>query len=356
MHFDNGTSPLGYKNYIKKKKLFLLISIIILIIVFFLSIMIGVVNISIIEIFKLFFNGEVPNQIRTIVFNIRLPQALTALFAGMGLALVGVVMQAVLNNPLGSPFTLGISNAAAFGAAFSVMILGTGAMHSSTADSVKILNHYLTTSVSFSFCLLTSILILFISKIKRGSPETMILAGVALGSLFTAGTMFLQYFADDTQLAAMVFWTFGDTARAGQKELLIIIFSVLIMFILFLLLSWKYNAISSGDETAKSLGVNSEYLRLFTMLTGSLLTAIIISFLGIIGFVGLIAPHIVKKIIGDDHRYLIPGTALCGAILLLSADLISRVILLPHILPVAIITSFLGSPLFIYLLIKGYRS
>lgn len=355
MHLDHGSDPLAYKHYVKKKKCFIFFCILVLTLVLILSIMIGVNNIPIIDIIKTFLNMDVAKQTELIILKIRFPQALTAIFAGAGLAVVGAVMQSVLNNPLGSPFTLGISNAAAFGAAFSVMILGTGTMQSTASNPVTIISPYLTTGISFLFCIITSIIILLISRIKKGSPEAMVLAGVALGSLFTAGTMFLQYFADDTQLAAMVFWTFGDTARAGWKELLIIIFSVTTAFIFFTFLSWKYNAISSGNETAKSLGVNTEHVRIYTMLTGSLVTAIIISFLGIIGFVGLIAPHMVRRIIGGDHRYLIPATALCGGILLLSADLLSRTILLPHVLPVAIITSFLGAPLFIYLLIKGYN-
>ncbi|MCG8572851.1 MAG: iron ABC transporter permease [Spirochaetes bacterium] len=355
MHLKPDTAPTKYQQYIHRKVVFLIICLCLLFFVFILSISLGAVSIPPIDVLKTLLNIEMPRQTELIIRQIRLPQTLTALVAGAGLALAGVVLQSVLNNPLGSPITLGISHAAAFGAAFSVMILGTGAMHSSAADAVRIVNHYLTTLVSFSFCILSSLLILIISRIKRGAPEVMILAGVALGSLFTAGTMFLQYFADDTQLAAMVFWTFGDTSRATWKELGIIAVTVTLSFFYFIYFSWNYNAIGSGDETAKSLGINVETVRIITMVIASFGTAVIISFLGIIGFVGLICPHIIRRIIGDDHRFLIPGTVLCGSILLITADLISRTILLPHVLPVAIITAFLGSPLFIYLLIKGYR-
>jgi iron complex transport system permease protein len=197
--------------------------------------------------------------------------------------------------------------------------------------------------------------ILLITRIRRASPEVMVLAGVAMGSLFTAGTMFLQYFADDVQLAAMVFWTFGDTARASWKELSFITVVVVLASIFFMFNRWNYNAIDAGDETANGLGVNVKRTRIFGMLVASVVTAIIVAFLGIIGFVGLVCPHIVRRLIGDDHRFLIPGTCIMGGILLLAADTVARIMLAPHILPVAILTSFLGAPVFIYLLIRGYR-
>jgi iron complex transport system permease protein len=274
--------------------------------------------------------------------------------SGAGLAVAGLAMQSILRNPLGSPFTLGISNAAAFGAAFSVMILGSGTMQSTAADAVVISNPYLTTSSAFLFCLLATGVILLIAKIKQASPEVMILTGVALGSLFTAGTMFLQYFADDVQLAAMVFWTFGDVGRANWQELIVISIVTVAAFLYFVVNRWNYNAVHAGDETAKGLGVPVDQIRLIGMVIASLVTATIISFVGIIGFVGLVCPHMVRRLIGDDHRFLIPGTLIAGALLLLAADTVARIMLAPNILPVAILTAFLGAPVFIYLLIKGY--
>ena len=290
-----------------------------------------------------------------IIWNIRLPQALTAIVAGCGLAVAGVAMQSILRNPLGSPFTLGVSQAAAFGAAFSVMILGTGVMHSTGADAITLTSLPLTTLVAFIFCLLATGVILLISKHKQASPEVMVLAGVALGSLFTAGTMFLQYFADDAQLAAMVFWTFGDTARASWRELGVMSGVVALATLYFVWNSWNYNAIDAGDEQAKGLGVPVERVRLVGMLCASLIPACIIAFLGIIGFVGLVCPHAVRRLIGDDHRFLIPGSCVTGGLLLLASDTAARLLLAPHVLPVAILTSFLGAPVFLYLIIRGYR-
>jgi len=210
-----------YSGYIRRKLLFLGAGGFLLIAGILASLSLGSVSIPFGEVIKVLTGSGRTGQWQTIILRIRLPQALTALSAGIGLATSGVVMQSILRNPLGSPFTLGISNAAAFGAAFSVMLLGTGAMGSRGADAVIINNPYATTATAFLFCMLAAGVILLIARIKHSSPEVMVLAGVALGSLFTAGTMFLQYFADDVQLAAMVFWTFGDLARAGWRELII---------------------------------------------------------------------------------------------------------------------------------------
>ena len=264
-------------------------------------------------------------------------------------------MQSILRNPLGSPFTLGISHAAAFGAAFAVMILDSGTMASSHVGAVTISHPYITTGMAFFCCLLASFFIVAIARMRGASPESMILAGVALGALFTAGTMFLQFFADDNQLAAMVFWTFGDIARASWKELAVLATVTLAATLYFLLNAWNYNAMDAGDETAKGLGVRVERVRLLGMLAASLVTAVIVSFLGIIGFVGLVCPHMVRRLIGGDNRFLLPATALVGAVLLLVSDTAARLVLSPHLLPVSIITAFMGAPVFIFLIIKGHR-
>lgn len=183
----------------------------------------------------------------------------------------------------------------------------------------------------------------------------MVLTGVALGSLFSAGTMFLQYFADDVQLAAMVFWTFGDLARASWRELAVMSSVTIASSAYFMLNSWSYNAMDAGDETAASLGLPVSRKRLAGMLVASLVTATTISFVGVIGFVGLVGPHIVRRLLGDDHRYLIPGSILAGAILLLAADTAARTVMSPRVLPVAILTAFVGAPAFVFLLVRGYK-
>jgi iron complex transport system permease protein len=355
MHLEDGKIPLEYNRYIGRKAAANAAGLVLLLILLVVSISVGAVPIPLGAVIRTLFSSSGSRQWEIIIFNIRLPQALTAVVAGAGLAVSGVSMQSILRNPLGSPFTLGIANAAAFGAAFSVMILGSGAMSSSGADAVTVTSPYLTTLTAFLACLAATGVILSISRIKRASPEVMVLAGVALGSVFTAGTMFLQYFADDVQLAAMVFWTFGDVGRASWRELITISLVTIGASVYFIFNRWNYNAIDAGDETARGLGVPVEQIRLVGMVVAALVTATIIAFVGVIGFVGLVCPHMVRRIVGDDHRFLIPATLIAGGLLLLAADTVARIILAPNVLPVAILTAFMGAPVFLYLLVKGYR-
>ena len=351
MHFEDGAIPEEYARHIGLKRLYVLTGLILLSLSLVWAISLGAVEAPFWAVVKTLTGAAASKRLDLVVWNIRLPQALAAMTAGAGLAVAGAAMQSILRNPLGSPFTLGISHAAAFGAAFSVMILGGGVMTSSGA--VSIADPYLATASAFLCSLLAAGAIVLISRLRSASPETMVLAGVALGALFTAGTMFLQYFADDVQLAAMVFWTFGDTARASWSELGLIAAVTLACSAYFMANAWNYNAIDAGDETAKGLGVRVERVRLVGMLLSSLLTASIISFLGIIGFVGLVAPHMVRRVIGADHRYLLPATFVTGALLLLLSDTAARLILAPHVLPVSVLTAFMGAPVFLYLIARG---
>lgn len=355
MHLNESDLPQGYLKYVWKKIVFLLASLIFLVFAVALSVSVGAVNIPLYDVFNVLIGNAQTSTWHTIIWNIRLPQALTGVVAGIGLAVAGVAMQSILRNPLGSPFTLGISNAGAFGAAFAVMILGTGTMRSRISDPIVINNPYTTTITAFVFCLLATAFILGIASIKKASPEVMILAGVALSSLFSAGTMFLQFFADDVQLAAVVFWAFGDVSRAYWRELGIMSVVVLFATVYFFMNRWNYNAIDAGDDTASGLGVNVGRVRMIGMIVSSLVTAVIVSFLGVIGFIGLVCPHIVRNIIGDDNRFLIPGSVLVGGILLSISDTAARLIVAPHVLPVAILTAFMGAPVFIFLLLRGKR-
>jgi iron complex transport system permease protein len=355
MHFNQGTINPEYTRYIGRKTFFIILCVLTLAATIVFSISQGAAGIPFVDVVRVLAKISVSKRFDIIIWNIRLPQALSAVVAGAGLAVSGAVMQSILRNPLGSPFTLGISHAAAFGAALAVMILDSGVMTSTNVGAVSISNPYLTTFTAFLFCLMASMAIVAISKIRGASPETMVLSGVALGALFTAGTMFLQFFADDVQLAAMVFWTFGDVARASWPELAFLSVVTLAATLYFLMNAWSYNAVDAGDETAKGLGVKVERVRLVGMLVASLVTAIAVAFLGIIGFVGLVCPHIVRRLIGGDHRFLLPATAVAGGLLLLVSDTAARLILAPHLLPVSILTAFMGAPVFIYLIVRGYR-
>ena len=352
MHLSHTEIPKEYKSHISRKIFFIISGLIALCLVFLFSISVGAVRVPMKELLAALTGSALDTKWHIIIWNIRMPQALTAVVGGAGLAVAGVMMQSILRNPLGSPFTLGISHAAAFGAALSVMIF-SGNTNVSGINTTGISSPYTTALMAFIASLIATGIIIAISRIRRASPEVMVLTGVALGSLFTAGTMFLQYFADDVQLAAMVFWTFGDVGRANWNELSLM-FVVLIGLIVYGFWNrWNYNAIDAGDDTAKGLGVHVSHVRLWGMLAASFMTAVIVAFLGVIGFVGLVCPHMVRRLIGDDYRFLLPGTCIAGGLLLLAADTAARMILAPHILPVSILTAFLGAPVFIYLIIRG---
>jgi iron complex transport system permease protein len=354
MHFHDGQIPRDYMRYVGRKTAFIILTALTLVGLLVYSVSTGAVHIPALDVMDAFLGAEGSKRYEIIIWNIRLPQALAAVVAGAGLSASGLVMQSVLRNPLGSPITLGLTHAAAFGAAFSVMVLGAGEMTSSNVGAVSINNPSLTIAVAFAFSMLTTLVIVGVARMRGTSPEVMILTGVALNALFTAGTLFLQFFADDVQLAAMVFWTFGDAARADWAELAIMTVVTLASVAYFLCNRWNYNAMEAGNETAKGLGVKVERVRLWGMIIAALMTSVLVSFLGIISFVGLICPHMVRRVVGDDQRFLMPASALVGGALLLASDTVARTIMAPNILPVSILTAFLGAPVFIYLILTRY--
>lgn len=288
-----------------------------------------------------------------VVFNIRLSRVIASILGGIGLAISGAAMQSILRNPLASPYTLGISSAAAFGAAFAVIFLGAGMQHSVSADAVIVTNPYIVTVCAFIWSIICTLAILGLSRIRGTSTETIVLAGIALGSLFSAGLASMQYFANDVELAAIIFWQFGDLGKAVWRDVFLLAFTIVPVFVVFLYLSWDMNALDAGDETAKSLGVNVVRVRNIGMCLSALATALVVSFFGIIGFVGLVVPHIVRRVIGGDERFVLPASAAFGGAFLLICDTFARTLISPTVLPVGIITSFMGAPLFIYLLIRG---
>ncbi|MCK8114840.1 iron ABC transporter permease [Coriobacteriia bacterium M08DHB] len=291
-----------------------------------------------------------------IVWNIRLPRVMAAIVAGTGLAVSGAVMQGVLRNPLASPFTLGVSQGAAFGAALAIIGFGAGATGTAAADAVRISNVWSVAGFAFAGAMVATLAVLAISRTRGATPETIVLAGVALGSLFSAATALMQYFAEDTQVAAVVFWTFGDLGRAAWRDIGLMAVVVGVCVTYFFWHRWDYNALETGAESAHGLGVHVERVRLLGMLAASFATAAIVAFLGIIGFIGLVGPHLVRRVMGSDHRFLLPASAAAGALLLLVADTVGRTLISPVVLPVGAITSFLGAPLFLYLLVARRRS
>lgn len=289
----------------------------------------------------------------TIVWNIRLPRVLGAIVVGAGLALAGSVMQSVLNNPLGSPYTLGLSHAAMLGAAVAIVGLNGGATAADQSLGLGVFGPYVVTASAFLASMTSAGIILALAKYRGASPETMILTGIAVGSLCTAATTAIQYFASQSDLASIVFWSFGDVGRATWTNVAIVTAALVPSAAYFLRHSWKYNALDAGDETARGVGIDVDAVRNRGMLVASFVTALSVSFVGIIGFVGLVVPHVVRKLIGNNKEFLLPASALTGALLLLVSDTAGRTVMAPEVLPVGIVTSFVGAPFFVYLVIRG---
>lgn len=340
-----------YRKYIRFKQLFLLLMVAIVAVVALVAIGCGSSGLTIPQVVQTLL-GRGDKQSNVIVFNLRLPRTVTAIVGGIGLASVGCVMQSILRNPLASSSTLGVSQGAAFGAAFAIIALGAGMQHQ-TLDGVGISNPYSVSVCAFIGSMLSTSVVLGLSRFKRITPQTMILSGVALSSLFSGGTTLLQYFADDVKVAAVVFWTFGNLGSTSWREILIMTVVVTASMIYFMLNRWNYNALQSGEDTAKGLGVNTNRFLLSSMVICSVTASVIVSYCGIINFIGLIAPHLMRRVVGSDYRYLLPASALMGSVLLLLSDTVARLVVQPVILPIGAITSFLGAPLFLYLIFKG---
>ncbi|ADD67763.1 transport system permease protein [Denitrovibrio acetiphilus DSM 12809] len=284
------------------------------------------------------------------IWNLRLPKILAALAVGSALAVSGVILQNILNNPLASSFTLGLSQGASFGATFSIIVLGAGFM-SGGASGFGGLG--IVAAGAFAGAVLSSLIILLFSFVKGMTPQGLILVGVAMSAFFSACTMLMQYFSTDTQLAAAVFWTFGDLGKGGWSEG-ITVFAVMTAGILFSVkYSWDYNAIQWGDLHAAGLGVEVKKIRIYSLIMTSLMSAFATAYYGVIGFVGLIAPHMVRMMFKHvDHGFLIPASAVLGGVFLLGADTLAQMIFFPLSLPVGVITAFAGVPMFLFILMK----
>lgn len=345
-----------YDVFLRKKRLVLVIAFLATIVTALFAISAGSLSIPVPEVIKTFWgNGEA--QARTVILNIRLPRVIAAVIVGATLAVSGAVMQCVLQNPLASASTLGVSQGAAFGAALGIIVFGGGVVNSdSAATAISINNPYIVTLCAFLCASISTFVIIILSQFRKDlGPGGLILAGVALSSLFGGGSTLLQYFADETKISAVVFWTFGNLGAAGWPELLILTVVFAASLIYFLLNRWNYNAMESGADMAESLGVNTRSVMLVSMGICSLSAAVAVSFVGIISFVGLVAPHIMRRFVGNDYRYLVPCSAVAGALLLILADTFGRLIIAPVILPIGAITSFLGAPMFLFLLFRGFK-
>lgn len=324
----------------------------------FVCLFVGSSHMPISECFAALLKKSTGTNIR-IVWNIRIPRVLAAILAGAGLSVSGLIMQTMLNNAMASPSTLGVSYAAVFGANLSIIAFAGGFLstgHNVTNYAVGA-NPYATSLMAFLFAVFSILLVLGLCKLRSFSPNVVVLAGIAMGSIWTAGTTILQFYATDVGLSAAVIWNFGDLGRATYRTNLILFVVVALGAVFFMLMSWRYNAMLSGDAVAKTMGVHVDRLRFFSLLLASMITAVCVSFLGVIGFVGMICPHVIKRILGQDHRFSVPASVLSGSLLLLLADTLSRSIGNGSALPVGAITTLLGAPFFVAIIFsKGERN
>ena len=309
---------------------------------------VGSSNLSLTDALDALLGGGTGAQSR-IIWKIRVPRVLAAVIAGAGLSVAGLVMQTTLNNGMASPSTLGVSNAAVFGANLSIIVFAGGFL--STGNNLRSFdvgaNPYATSLLAFVFSTASILLILGLCTARSFTPNVVVLSGMAIGSVWTAATTILQFYATDVGLSAAVIWSFGDLGRATYRTDAIMAVVVLVGLVFFMLASWKYNGLLSGEATAKTMGIHVERLRFVSLLLSSVITAACVSFLGVIGFVGIICPHVTKKLLGQDHRVTVPVSCLMGSLLLVLADTLSRSLGSGSALPVGAITSLLGAPFFI---------
>ena len=345
-HQHSVIDPAFHRNRVRSLT-FLAILALALVVAILLSLRAGSYETPVSELIRGIFGTAHDENINRIVLNNRLPRICTALIAGAGLGISGCVLQAILRNPLASASTLGVSQGASFGAAFAIIVLNAGTVGAAGTAMIPV--------CAFAGSMAVALVIFGLSRFRQISPEGIVLAGVAISSMFTGATTLIQYFADEIELASLVFWTFGSLGSTTWSDLRIMGIVVLLTSVVFLLHRWDYNALLSGTETAVSLGINVRRLTMVDMILCCLTASTIVSYVGLINFIGLVAPHIVRMVVGNNHVYLLPGSILAGSTLLLLGDLFARVAISPVILPIGAITSFLGGPLFLYLLFKGGR-
>lgn len=331
----------------KRNGILILVLVLLVILMAMVCLFVGISNMSIHETLAALAGRGSPAQTR-ILWNIRIPRVLAAMIAGAGLSVSGLIMQTTLNNTMASPSTLGVSNAAVFGANLSIIAFAGGYVSgNNVANMTAGVNPYATSLVAFFFACLSVLLILGLCRIRAFSPNVVVLSGMAIGSIWTAATTVLQFYATDVGLSAAVVWSFGDLGRATYETDCLMLLVVLVGAVFFLVNTWRFNAMLSGEATAKTMGVPVERLRFASLLLASVITAVCVSFLGVIGFVGIICPHVTKKLLGQDHRITIPVSLLSGSLLLLFADTLSRSMGGGSALPVGAITSLLGAPFFL---------
>ena len=327
-----------YKKQSYKKLMFIIICLIICTVSFVTDIIVGPASLTLSDVWLALTDpAEVSKNAYVIIWSIRLPTAIMALLVGASLGIAGAGMQTILDNPLSSPYTLGISAGAGFGASLMVVV---------GASALEFLGVFMVPFGAFVFASLTSF---FIS-------ETMILAGIGMMFLFQALQSLMQYMASPEALQNIVFWTMGSLAKANWVNISIVLIVLAIMLPLMMRESWRLTALKLGDEKASGLGVNVESLRVKVFAFISIITAVAVSFVGTIGFIGIVGPHIARMLVGEDQRYFLPLSAVCGMAILSLASIASKMLVPGAMFPIGIVTAIIGVPFFFSLVLTRKRS
>lgn len=308
----------------------------------------GYVSISLGDVFRIIvsklssqaaFTESMDRLWPTIVMDVRLPRILTSTIVGGGLAVAGVIFQGILRNPLADPYTLGVSAGAAFGASLAILL------------NISIMGTYSIPMLAFLGAAATLFLVIFLSASSGGlSSNNLILSGIIVAAILSAGISFLKYVADE-QVAVIIFWLMGSFASKTWADVFLTLLAVCAGFLIFMYYARDLNLLSLGNRTAASLGVKTRYTTLWLLITASMVAAVCVSVSGIIGFVGLLVPHMMRRVTGPDNRKLLPASLLAGATLMLMADTVTRAVL-PSEIPIGVLTAFIGGPFFCYIFRK----
>jgi iron complex transport system permease protein len=334
-----------FNSSIKFKVLFILASVAVIIIATSYAVTVGALSIGFLEVYQIIFDhltGNITSAYDYIVWNVRLPRVVAGIIGGAGLAVCGAIMQSVLKNPMADPYTTGVSSGAMFGATVG-MTLGFAAALGN--NSVVIL--------AFVFSLVPTLVIAGMSKFSNTTPTTVIMAGIGIMYIFNAFTTVLMLNADSSDLNRIFYWQTGSLSLINGWSSIPVMFTLVVIgLVVSMFLSGKLNVLATGDDSAKALGINADRMRLICLLLVGFVSASIVSYTGLIGFVGLVCPHIVRMFIGADNRYLIPAVALFGGALMLIADVIGKIVISPSVLPVGVVMSFIGGPVFLWMVLR----
>lgn len=348
-HTDEREAVREYRTSVLKKMTFTIVCVVAAVITGGLSLGYGSVDIPFTKCYEILWNhitGNIGDKLNDyIVTQERLPRILTALVTGAALAVAGCVMQSVLKNPLADPYTTGISSGAGFGATIAIV-----------AGITLMSGEYSTVINAFIFSLVPMGIIVGVSRMKGSNPTTMIMAGMAVMFIFNAVTTVFKLMADPDKLAELYAWTVGTVADTDWDSVPLMIFVTVACTIVVQMMSTKLNVLATGDDNAKAMGLDVENLRMVLLVLVSLMVASVVSFTGLIGFVGLVAPHVCRMFVGADNRYLVISSAMFGAVLLEVADLAGRTVIAPAELQVGVVTAFIGGPMFLYLILRQRKS